>query len=110
MPLSDIEIDDDWQVLGLLGSGSKSLLLRDVFVPEHRVVMVADLLAGTPRGADVHPDYPVLRAPRGYLVSYSLPPVAIALGRRALDIACQQFAGPGVARGAAARGIPNTCR
>jgi hypothetical protein len=30
----------------------------------------------------------VLRAPRGFLVSYSLPPVAIALGRRALDIAC----------------------
>ena len=35
----------------------------------------------------MHPDYPVLRAPRGFLVSYSLPPVAIALGRRALNIA-----------------------
>ena len=49
--------------------------------------MVSDLFAGTPPGASVHPDYPVLRAPRGFLVSYSLPPVAIALGRRALDIA-----------------------
>ena len=47
VPLSEIEIDDDWQVLGLLGTGSKSLILRDVFVPEHRVVMVADLFAGT---------------------------------------------------------------
>jgi 3-hydroxy-9,10-secoandrosta-1,3,5(10)-triene-9,17-dione monooxygenase len=36
----------------------------------------------------VHPEYPVLRAPRGFLVSHSLPPVAIALGRRALDAAC----------------------
>ena len=35
----------------------------------------------------MHPDYPVLRAPRGFLVSYSLPPVGIALGRRALDAA-----------------------
>jgi 3-hydroxy-9,10-secoandrosta-1,3,5(10)-triene-9,17-dione monooxygenase len=50
--------------------------------------MVSDLFAGTPPGALVHPDYPVLRAPRGFLVSYSLPPVAIALARRALDIAC----------------------
>ena len=41
----------------------------------------------------MHPDYPVLRAPRGFLVSYSLPPVAIALGRRALDIACAALAG-----------------
>jgi alkylation response protein AidB-like acyl-CoA dehydrogenase len=88
VPLAEVEIVDDWQVLGLLGTGSKSLVLRDVFVPEHRCVMVGDLFAGTPPGASVHPDYPVLRAPRGYLVSYSLPPVAIALGRRALDIAC----------------------
>src|ERR1700761_5635764 len=93
VPLAEIEIDDDWQVLGLLGTGSKSLVLRDVFVPGHRVVMVSDLFAGTPPGALVHPEYPVLRAPRGYLVSYSLPPVVIALGRRALDIACAALEG-----------------
>src|SRR5437764_7024510 len=92
-PLAEIEIVDDWQVLGLAGTGSKSLVLHDVFIPEHRCVMVSDLFAGTPPGALVHPDYPVLRAPRGFLVSYSLPPVAIALGRRALDIACAALAG-----------------
>ena len=70
VPLTETEIVDDWHVLGLAGTGSKSLVLHDVFVPEHRVVMVADLFAGTPPGALVHPDYPVLRAPRGYLVSF----------------------------------------
>jgi len=93
VPLSEVEIVDDWQVLGLLGTGSKSLVLQDVFIPEHRCVMVSDLFAGTPPGALVHPEYPVLRTPRGFLVSYSLPPVAIALGRRALDIACRSLAG-----------------
>lgn len=93
VPLAETEIVDDWQVLGLLGTGSKSLELRDVFVPEHRAVMVADLYAGTPPGVAVHPDYPVVRAPRGYLVSYSLPPVGIALGQRALEVAAQSFAG-----------------
>ena len=92
-PLAEVEVVDDWQVLGLAGTGSKSLVLHDVFIPEHRCVMVSDLFAGTPPGALVHPDYPVLRAPRGFLVSYSLPPVAIALGRRALDIACAALAG-----------------
>jgi alkylation response protein AidB-like acyl-CoA dehydrogenase len=91
VPLAEVEIVDDWQVLGLAGTGSKSLVLKDVFVPEHRCVMVADLFAGTPPGATVHPDYPVVRAPRGFLVSYSLPPVAIALGRRALDIVCRDL-------------------
>src|SRR5271166_4582776 len=98
VPLAEVEIVDDWQVLGLLGTGSKSLVLHDVFIPEHRSVMVSDLFAGTPPGALVHPDYPVLRAPRGFLVSYSLPPVAIALGRRALDIACAAL-GRRVSRG-----------
>jgi alkylation response protein AidB-like acyl-CoA dehydrogenase len=92
VPLSEVEIVDDWQVLGLAGTGSKSLVLRDVFVPAHRCVMVSDLFAGTPPGALVHPEYPVLRAPRGFLVSYSLSPVGIALGRRALDIVCRDLA------------------
>jgi alkylation response protein AidB-like acyl-CoA dehydrogenase len=92
VPLAEVEIADDCQVLGLLGTGSKSLVLHDVFVPEHRHVMVSDLFAGTPPGALVHPDYPVLGAPRGFLVSYSLPPVAITLGRLALDIACAGLA------------------
>jgi alkylation response protein AidB-like acyl-CoA dehydrogenase len=91
VPLSEIEIVDDWHVLGLAGTGSKSLVLHDVFVPEHRHVMVADLFAGTPPGAAVHQDYPVVRAPRGYLVSYSLPPVAIATAARALELVCRDL-------------------
>ncbi|HVH77177.1 MAG TPA: acyl-CoA dehydrogenase family protein [Stellaceae bacterium] len=93
VPFAEIEIVDDWHVLGLAGTGSKSLVLDDVFVPEHRAVMLADLYAGTAPGALVHPQYPVVRAPRGYLVAYSLPPVAIALARRGLDIACRTLAG-----------------
>jgi alkylation response protein AidB-like acyl-CoA dehydrogenase len=50
VPLAEAEIVDDWQALGLLGTRSKSLVLHDVFVPEHRSVMVSDLFAGTPLG------------------------------------------------------------
>jgi alkylation response protein AidB-like acyl-CoA dehydrogenase len=92
VPIAEVEIVDDWQTLGLAGTGSKSLVVDDVFVPEHRSVMVSDLFAGTPPGRLVHPDYPVLRAPRGYLVSYSLPPVCVALGQRALAVACATLA------------------
>jgi 3-hydroxy-9,10-secoandrosta-1,3,5(10)-triene-9,17-dione monooxygenase len=87
VPFTEIEIIDDWHVLGLAGTGSRSLRLRDVFVPAHRCVLLDDLLAGAPPGALVHPDYKLLRTPRGLLVNYSLPPVSIALGRRALSIA-----------------------
>jgi 3-hydroxy-9,10-secoandrosta-1,3,5(10)-triene-9,17-dione monooxygenase len=98
VPFTDIEIVDDWHVLGLAGTGSRSLLLRDVFVPEHRCVLLADLLAGEVPGAAVHPDYPLVGAPRGLMVNYSLPPVVIALGRRALEIAIASLRGQ-VSRG-----------
>jgi alkylation response protein AidB-like acyl-CoA dehydrogenase len=87
VPFTEIEIIDDWHVLGLAGTGSRSLLLRDVFVPEHRCALLSEMHAGTPPGATVHPDYPMVRAPRGLFVNYSLPPVAIALGNRALAVA-----------------------
>ena len=56
-------------------------------MPEHRCVLLSELLAGTPPGAAVHADYPLVRTPRGLMVNYSLPPVAIALGNRALAVA-----------------------
>ncbi len=98
VPFAEIEIIDDWHVLGLAGTGSRTLKLRDVFVPEHRCVMLADLLAGTVPGAEVHADYPLVRTPRGLMVNYSLPPVAIALGNRALQIALATLRGK-VSRG-----------
>jgi 3-hydroxy-9,10-secoandrosta-1,3,5(10)-triene-9,17-dione monooxygenase len=38
VPSSDYEIVDDWQVLGMRGTGSKSVKAKDVFVPEHRAL------------------------------------------------------------------------
>jgi len=86
VPMEQIEIVDDWHVLGLRGTGSCSLLLTDVFVPDHRTILLRDLLDGTTPGALILPDYSLLRAPRGYLAPFSLPPVMFTLARRALDL------------------------
>jgi 3-hydroxy-9,10-secoandrosta-1,3,5(10)-triene-9,17-dione monooxygenase len=86
VPMNQIEIVDDWHVLGLRGTGSCSLVLNDVFIPEHRTILFKDLLAGTTPGAAILPGYPLLRAPRGYLVPFSLPVVMFTLARRALDL------------------------
>jgi alkylation response protein AidB-like acyl-CoA dehydrogenase len=91
VPMSEIEIVDDWQVLGLRGTGSRSLVLNDVFVPTHRNILLRDLYDGTTPGAQVHPDYPLLRAPRGLVVPFSLTPVAFTLGRRALMLVAQSL-------------------
>jgi 3-hydroxy-9,10-secoandrosta-1,3,5(10)-triene-9,17-dione monooxygenase len=38
VPRSDWEILDTWFVSGLCGTGSKDILIRDAFVPDHRVL------------------------------------------------------------------------
>lgn len=37
LPREEIEVLDDWYVMGLKGSGSNSCRVQNVFVPEHRV-------------------------------------------------------------------------
>ena len=63
--------------MGLAGTGSKNTVGDDVFVPAHRVVLVADLLAGTTPGAAVH-DNPLYR--QSMLSSLPFALVAPVLG------------------------------
>lgn len=99
VPMTDVEIIDDWHVLGLRGTGSCSLVVNDIFVPKHRTILLSDLLDGTTPGATILPDYRLLRAPRGYLVPFSLPPVLFTLARRALRLV------PETLRGRISRGV-----
>ena len=47
LPRSDYEIiDGTWDVIGLAGTGSKDVVVRDAFVPEHRVVRQESVMEG----------------------------------------------------------------
>ncbi len=46
VPISDLHIHIDWDVGGFRGTGSNTLILEDVFVPEHRTGQLMDMLQG----------------------------------------------------------------
>lgn len=47
LPRSDYEIvEDSWDVAGLRGTGSKDVIVRDAFVPDHRALMASDVTEG----------------------------------------------------------------
>jgi len=54
LPASDVEILDDWHVVGLKASGSCSMVAKDVFVPEHRFVSLPGLIDGNTPGRELH--------------------------------------------------------
>ena len=45
-PLSELEIEDTWFVAGMCGTGSNTLMARDVLVPDHRILWMAKVLKG----------------------------------------------------------------
>lgn len=54
VPKAEFEIEDNWHVVGLAGTGSKNVTCEDVFVPAHRFVTVANLAHGRPPGAEAN--------------------------------------------------------
>ena len=47
LPRSDYTIvEDSWDVIGLKGTGSKDLIVKDAFIPEHRVVDYNAVVSG----------------------------------------------------------------
>lgn len=83
IPLTDLKVLDDWNVTGLVGSGSNTVVARDVHVPAHRVLPVEPLLAGSfpsrRSGAD-----PFYRMPVLLLFCAWAAANAVGMGRAAL--------------------------
>tara|TARA_Y100001935_G_C17284274_1_gene499383 strand:+ start:653 stop:1852 length:1200 start_codon:yes stop_codon:yes gene_type:complete len=79
IPTSEIEIKDDWRVVGLRGTGSCSLVANNVDVPAHRFISFIDGRAGKTPGGHLH-DGTLYKAPLA-------PSLAIALCGPAVGIA-----------------------
>jgi alkylation response protein AidB-like acyl-CoA dehydrogenase len=52
VPMADLTADDDWDVMGAMGTGSNSVSCGELFIPAHRVAAVPKDLRGVIR-ADV---------------------------------------------------------
>ncbi|MBB5959777.1 alkylation response protein AidB-like acyl-CoA dehydrogenase [Saccharothrix tamanrassetensis] len=62
VPMSDLEVLDDWDVTGLIGTGSNTVVAHDLFVPAHRVLPVAPALADGRFRSETNSQDPYYRA------------------------------------------------
>jgi 3-hydroxy-9,10-secoandrosta-1,3,5(10)-triene-9,17-dione monooxygenase len=85
IPVGAAEIVDDWQVMGLCGTGSNSVVVKDVMVRATHSVSIHELKTGTGPGAAVHPGHALYRTPRSLLASFSLSSVNVGLAERAVE-------------------------
>ena len=78
IPRSDVTIEDDWFVSGLSGTGSKDLILDDVFVPAHRRVPIMDIAMGTTAGGR-ELGIPMAKLPFAWPAVWGIPAALIGM-------------------------------
>jgi resorcinol 4-hydroxylase (FADH2) len=92
VPRREFLIDDDWNTMGLAGTGSKTIVANDILVPPHRAVTFADLLAGTAPGSAVNRN-PLYRLSLLAVIPSCLVAPALGMARGALKAFVDQVGG-----------------
>ena len=86
---SEYEIVDDWHVLGMRATGSKSVRTKDLFVPEYRALSMYTCRGGADfTGARVNPN-PLYRVPVTTFGSHCLAGSALGNAQAALELTCE---------------------
>jgi 3-hydroxy-9,10-secoandrosta-1,3,5(10)-triene-9,17-dione monooxygenase len=90
VPISEVTLLDDWHVLGLRGTGSNSLRLSGVFVPNHRIVPFPLIYAA----ARHNPKYPESfwdNHPLSMFGKYNFCCVVAGIAEKALAVAVEHL-------------------
>jgi alkylation response protein AidB-like acyl-CoA dehydrogenase len=100
MPKSDAVVLDDWHTMGLEGTGSKSFVVADTFVPAHRFLDGRLARAGEGPGTAVN-TAPIYRLPKGGgLTSTGFAALAVGIAKGVLE-EWLAYTGPRKSRGVA---------
>lgn len=84
VPKGDYQILNDWEVMGLCGTGSKSVVIDDKFVPDHRIVSHKEMSDATSPGSQLHAD-PVYHTPIWSFVPFTISAPACGIAQGALE-------------------------
>jgi 3-hydroxy-9,10-secoandrosta-1,3,5(10)-triene-9,17-dione monooxygenase len=89
-PISEVQILDDWDTIGVRGSGSSSVAVRDVFVPDIRVTRADSAQPGKYKSVQLEHEwlYRAAFVPLGQII-IAFPALGAGLG--ALDVFMAQL-------------------
>ena len=83
---SEYEVVDDWHVLGMRSTGSKTVVANEVFVPAHRALCTLDARGGDGfPGAKANPN-PLYRVPMSSIGAHGIGGAAAGNAQAALEL------------------------
>jgi 3-hydroxy-9,10-secoandrosta-1,3,5(10)-triene-9,17-dione monooxygenase len=90
LPMTDVQILDDWDTIGVRGSGSSSVAVRDVFVPDIRIVRADSAQFGKYKSTQLDHEW-LYRASFTALGQIIIAFPALGAGLGALDVFTEQL-------------------
>ncbi len=84
VPMSDMQLLDDWYTMGLKGTGSISTVAKDVFLPAERVIPLGAALGPQTLSA-MNADIPIYQTPATLVAAVSGVGVVTGLAKAAWD-------------------------
>lgn len=86
VPRSDYDIKDTWFTQGMRGTGSKTLVVKDAFVPNHRIESVPALMTLTSAGGALYPDSLTYHVPFIYVFASCFSAVSLGIAERMIAL------------------------
>ncbi|WP_104398478.1 p-hydroxyphenylacetate 3-hydroxylase oxygenase component [Vibrio penaeicida] len=86
VPRSEYSIQDDWFAAGMKSSGTKTLIIEDVFIPEHRIEAAKDMMEGKSAGFDLYPDSKIFYAPYRPYFACGFSAISLGIAERMLHV------------------------
>jgi 3-hydroxy-9,10-secoandrosta-1,3,5(10)-triene-9,17-dione monooxygenase len=88
VPMTDLTIEDTWYVAGMRGTGSNTLVAKDIVIPEHRVISIPAAIGG--RYATEHTDEALYRSAFVPVAAVVLAGPQLGLAQAALDLVIEK--------------------
>lgn len=92
VPISDLQLVDDWDTAGLCGSGSVTSVAQEVFVPQARVLPMGPVLQGSHRSVR-NASSPIFQAPFMPTACTTVAATALGLAKAAKDAFFERLPG-----------------
>lgn len=84
LPRSDYEIRDDWFSVGMRSSGSKTLVINNAFIPNHRIQAAKDMMEGKSAGFGLYPDSKIFYTPYRPYFACGFSAISLGIAERML--------------------------
>jgi alkylation response protein AidB-like acyl-CoA dehydrogenase len=86
IPESDYTIIDDWHAMAMKGSGTKTVHIENVFVPEYRIQKAKDMMEGRSAGFGLYPDSKIYSTPYRPYFACGFAAMSLGVAERMLEV------------------------